>query len=60
MISRESGKTILVIEHDMHFRAAAGVPSRGDDTRQVFRDGSYEQAQADPKEKAYLGEVEAC
>ena len=60
-ISRESGKTILVIEHDMHFvrRLACRVVvmMRG----RVFRDGSYEQAQADPEvRKAYLGEVEAC
>jgi len=60
-ISRESGKTILVIEHDMHFvrRLACRVVVmiRG----RVFRDGSYEQAQADPEvRKAYLGEVEAC
>ena len=33
-ISRESGKTILVIEHDMHFVQAAGVPGRRDDARQ--------------------------
>jgi len=60
-ISRESGKTILVIEHDMHFvrRLACRVVvmMRG----RVFRDGSYEQAQADPEvRKAYLGEVETC
>ena len=60
-ISRESGKTILVIEHDMHFvrRLACRVVVmiRG----RVFRDGSYEQAQADPEvRRAYLGEVEAC
>jgi ABC-type uncharacterized transport system ATPase subunit len=60
-ISRESGKTILVIEHDMHFvrRLACRVVVmiRG----RVFRDGSYEQAQADPEvRKAYLGEVQAC
>jgi ABC-type uncharacterized transport system ATPase subunit len=60
-ISRESGKTILVIEHDMHFvrRLACRVVvmMRG----KVFRDGSYEQAQADPEvRKAYLGEVETC
>ena len=60
-ISRESGKTILVIEHDMHFvrRLACRVVvmMRG----RVFRDGSYEQAQTDPEvRKAYLGEVEAC
>lgn len=60
-INRESGKTILVIEHDMHFvrRLASRVivMMRG----RVFRDGSYEEAQADPEvRKAYLGEVEAC
>jgi ABC-type uncharacterized transport system ATPase subunit len=60
-INRESGKTILVIEHDMHFvrRLACRVVvmMRG----RVFRDGSYEQAQADPEvRKAYLGEVETC
>ena len=60
-ISRERGKTILVIEHDMHFvrRLACRVVvmMRG----RVFRDGSYEQAQADPEvRKAYLGEVETC
>jgi ABC-type uncharacterized transport system ATPase subunit len=60
-ISRESGKTILVIAHDMHFvrRLACRVVvmMRG----KVFRDGSYEQAQADPEvRKAYLGEVETC
>jgi ABC-type uncharacterized transport system ATPase subunit len=60
-ISRESGKTILVIEHDMHFvrRLACRVVvmMRG----RVFRDGSYEQAQTDPEvRKAYLGEVETC
>jgi urea ABC transporter ATP-binding protein UrtD len=60
-ISRESGKTILVIEHDMHFvrRLACRVVvmMRG----KVFRDGSYEQVQADPEvRKAYLGEVETC
>jgi ABC-type uncharacterized transport system ATPase subunit len=60
-ISRGSGKTILVIEHDMHFVRRLGcrvvVMMRG----KVFRDGSYEQAQADPEvRKAYLGEVETC
>ena len=60
-ISRESGKTILVIEHDMHFVrrlvCRVVVMMRG----RVFRDGSYEQAQADPEvRKAYLGEVETC
>lgn len=60
-ISRESGKTILVIEHDMHFvqRLACRVVvmMRG----RVFRDGSYEQAQSDPEvRRAYLGEVETC
>ena len=60
-INRESGKTILVIEHDMHFvrRLACRVVvmMRG----RVFRDGSYEEAQADPEvRKAYLGEVEPC
>ena len=60
-ISRERGKTILVIEHDMHFvrrlSCRVVVMMRG----RVFRDGSYEQAQADPEvRKAYLGEVETC
>ncbi len=60
-ISRESGKTILVIEHDMHFVrrlvCRVVVMMRG----RVFRDGSYEQAQADPEvRRAYLGEVGTC
>jgi urea transport system ATP-binding protein len=60
-INREHGKTILVIEHDMHFvrRLACRVivMMRG----RVFRDGTYEDAQADPEvRKAYLGEVEPC
>jgi ABC-type uncharacterized transport system ATPase subunit len=60
-INRERGKTILVIEHDMHFvrRLACRVivMMRG----RVFRDGTYEEAQADSEvRKAYLGEVEPC
>jgi ABC-type uncharacterized transport system ATPase subunit len=60
-INRESGKTILVIEHDMRFVQRLGcrvvVMMRG----RVFRDGSYEQAQTDPEvRRAYLGEVDTC
>jgi ABC-type uncharacterized transport system ATPase subunit len=60
-INRERGKTILVIEHDMHFvrRLACRVivMMRG----RVFRDGTYEEAQADAEvRKAYLGEIEPC
>jgi len=60
-INRERGKTILVIEHDMHFvrRLACRVivMMRG----KVFRDGTYEEAQADSEvRKAYLGEIEPC
>lgn len=60
-IKGERGKTILVIEHDMHFvrRLACRVVMmmRG----RVFREGSYEQVQADPEvRKAYLGEVDPC
>ena len=60
-INRERGKTILVIEHDMHFvrRLACRVivMMRG----RIFRDGTYEEAQADAEvRKAYLGEIEPC
>ena len=60
-INRERGKTILVIEHDMHFvrRLACRVivMMRG----RIFRDGTYEEAQADAEvRKAYLGEIELC
>jgi ABC-type uncharacterized transport system ATPase subunit len=60
-INRERRKTILVIEHDMHFvrRLACRVivMMRG----RVFRDGTYEEAQADAEvRKAYLGEIEPC
>jgi ABC-type uncharacterized transport system ATPase subunit len=60
-INRERRKTILVIEHDMHFvrRLACRVivMMRG----RVFRDGTYEEAQSDAEvRKAYLGEIEPC
>ena len=60
-ISSELGKTILAIDHDMHFVRRLGcrvvVMMRG----RVFRDGSYGEAQSDPEvRKAYLGEIEPC
>jgi ABC-type hemin transport system ATPase subunit len=57
----ETGKTILAIEHDMHFVRRLDchvvVMMRG----RIFREGRYEALQADPAVRtAYLGEVETC
>jgi len=57
----ETGKTILAIEHDMHFVRRLDchvvVMMRG----RIFREGRYEGLQADPAVRtAYLGEVETC
>jgi ABC-type uncharacterized transport system ATPase subunit len=56
-ISGEAGKTILAIEHDMHFvrrlECRVTMMMRG----RVFREGSYAEVQADPEvRRAYLGE----
>jgi ABC-type uncharacterized transport system ATPase subunit len=57
----ETGKTILAIEHDMHFVRRLDchvvVMMRG----RIFREGRYEGLQADHAVRtAYLGEVETC
>jgi ABC-type uncharacterized transport system ATPase subunit len=60
-ISTETGKTVLAIEHDMHFvrrlECRVIVMVRG----KVFRDGSFAEAQADAEvRKVYLGEIDTC
>jgi ABC-type uncharacterized transport system ATPase subunit len=60
-ICKTANTTVLAIEHNMNFvgrlNCRVVVMMRG----RVFRDGSYQAAQADPEiRKAYLGEVETC
>lgn len=60
-ICHEFGKTVVVIEHDMHFvrRLASKVVVMMNG--RVFREGDYETVQADPDiRRAYLGELEEC
>lgn len=56
-ICTEAGKTVLVIEHDMHFVRRLDCQVVAMIRGQVVRRGSYRDIQADPRvRRAYLGE----